>query len=81
MAKGDYNDGWTRKKNLGYDLGCDLLAVVTMLDYISEKDRPQKAERQFDTCLKVSKHAMKICQELYSIICTEDRMRKLALKN
>lgn len=75
MSKGDFNDGWSRKKNLSYDLGCDLSALCGLLELLSEPDRPlrKKAKRQFDICFRVSQHAMRAWTELYGIICTEER--------
>ena len=75
MSEGDFNEGWSRKKNLAYDLGCDLSGLCGMLDLLSERDRPlrKRAERQFAICLRVSQHAMRAWTELYAIICTEER--------
>jgi hypothetical protein len=70
-----FNDGWTRKKNLTYDLGCDLCALCGLLELLSEPDRPLRktAKRQFAIALRVSEHGMRAWQELYGIICTEER--------
>jgi hypothetical protein len=70
-----FNEGWSRKKNLSYDLGCDLSALCALLELLSEPHRPLRktAKRQLAIALGVSEHAMRAWQELYGIICTEER--------
>jgi len=45
MSEGDFNEGWSRKKNLAYDLGCDLSGLVGFSSYFrSQAGRSEKKQ-------------------------------------
>ncbi len=54
MSEGDFNEGWSRKKNLAYDLGCDLSGLVGLLELLSEPSRAlgKKSKATIRYCLR-----------------------------
>jgi hypothetical protein len=64
------------KKELCYDLQCDVIAIVTLLQLIVEPERelsPAETEKRLKQAFKVAGHATKIVQHLYLAICSEGR--------
>jgi hypothetical protein len=63
----------SQKKELCYDLWGDVLAILGILELPEMPMSQTESERKLKEALGVAKHAQKTVQELYGIICTEER--------
>ena len=71
-----FDEGWSQKKKLCYDLVCDVTGTLGCVQLIVEPDRKlsqRESQRVSKVALITAEGAARRVTELYAIICTEER--------
>jgi hypothetical protein len=71
-----FDDGWSHRKKLCYDLVCDVTATLGYVQLIVAPDRElsqTESEKVLRAALKNAEITVQRVQELYAILCAEER--------
>lgn len=74
-----FDDGWSRRKKLCYDLVCAVTGNLGYVELIVKPDRKlshHTSQKLRKITLQNAEAAVQMVQELYAIICAGDREAK-----